>query len=221
MRGRILILSDSLALPRKKGESQILAHEKTWSERLRKRFPEFTIAQTSIGSATTEDILYQCQYWTVYDADLVIIQAGLCDCLPRAMHAWEVELAKKLWFGEDLHTYVTKHAQNLRGLRNITLTSREQFAERVSAIKGRFRNSYWLSIIFDKNNTPKRFPQISNNVRVYNNMLRRIYRGNFIDLDEIVTGHFMEDSLHLESKGQELVFERMSEIVELELGKES
>jgi len=137
------------------------------------------------------------------------------------MHAWEVELAKKLWFGEDLHTYVTKHAQNLRGLRNITLTSREQFAERVSAIKGRFRNSYWLSIIFDKNNTPKRFPQISNNVRVYNNMLRRIYRGNFIDLDEIVTGHFMEDSLHLESKGQELVFERMSEIVELELGKES
>ena len=148
MSKRILILSDSLALPREKGELQVLEHDKTWPELLRKRFPEFTIAQSSIGSATTEDIHYQCQYWTIFKPDLVFIQVGLCDCLPRAMHAWEVELAKKLWFGKSLHNFVTKNVQRLRDLRSITLASREEFAERASAIRKLFKNSYWLSITF-------------------------------------------------------------------------
>jgi lysophospholipase L1-like esterase len=217
MSKRILILSDSLALPREKGELQVLEHDKTWPELLRKRFPEFTIAQSSIGSATTEDIHYQCQYWTIFKPDLVFIQVGLCDCLPRAMHAWEVELAKKLWFGKSLHNFVTKNVQRLRDLRSITLTSREEFAERASAIRKLFKNSYWLSIIFDRENSPEHFPQIGDNVRVYNSLIHKVFGQKYIDLEKSVSGQYMVDSLHLEAEGQRLVFERVSRVVELEL----
>ena len=43
---------------------------------------DIDVAQVSIGSATSADLLYQCQYWTGFEASVVIVQAGLCDCLP-------------------------------------------------------------------------------------------------------------------------------------------
>lgn len=152
-RQRILIFSDSLALPRNKGADQKLDYEDTWPSRLRNAYPNSRVGQVSIGSATTEEIVYQTQYWTGFDPDLTIFQLGLCDCLPRALRPLELEIAKRLPQSLSIRKWIAKHSRVLRDLRGgITFTDLETFKCRVLTLKKEFPQSVWLSIVVNGSN---------------------------------------------------------------------
>ncbi len=206
---RALVFSDSLAAPRNKGTSQILDYEETWPSLLRAALPDTIVAQVSIGSATTEDILYQTQYWTGFNADVVIFQLGLCDCLPRALYPLEVEFVKGLPCAEFLHKWIAKYSQRLRELRSITWTSEEVFVERVSELKKRFPESYWLSILVDRENEPVRFPRCVELARRYNGILRDQYGERFLDVRDMKSECFMNDGFHLNAQGQRFIRDRL------------
>ncbi len=207
---RVLIFSDSLAAPRNKGASQVLDYKETWPSLLRSVLPDAEVAQVSIGSATTEEILYQAQYWTGFDADVVIFQLGLCDCLPRALYPLELEIVKRMPFAEALHKWVAKHSQRLRELRAISWTSEEVFAERVSELGRLFPRSYWLSILVDNEREPVRFPRCAKLTGKYNRILKKYYGENFLDVTNMSSGSFMPDGFHLNGTGHRHLFNRIT-----------
>ncbi len=210
---RVLIFSDSLAAPRNKLPDQILKYEETWPYKLRLEEPDSIVAQVSIGSATTEDILYQTQYWTGFNPDVVIFQVGLCDCLPRALHHLELEIVKQLPYAESMHKWIAKHSRQLRDLRGIRRTKQDTFLDRVQELKRLYPQSYWLSILVDEMHPPMNFPGCADSVRQYNRAIEKVYSSRFLDLSDLHSDCFMSDGYHVNAKGHLDIWNRIQNIV--------
>ena len=77
---KVLILTDSLGLPRTSPEN--LAYEDTWCYSLKDKYD---VLQISIGGGVIGEIYKQCQYYKGFKPDIVIIQMGIVDCAPRIL----------------------------------------------------------------------------------------------------------------------------------------
>ena len=86
---RILILSDSLALPRNKPETTVV--EDTYPYLLKNHFEVY---QCSIGGGMVEDLLKQSFYFSQFQPDIVILLSGIVDCAPIAYSFREESLFK-------------------------------------------------------------------------------------------------------------------------------
>lgn len=95
---RVLIVADSLALPR-----DGVSYENTWPAMLAAAMPDVTCINRGMRLATTERLVAEgdrgtdCLEW--FQPDLVILQLGICDCAPRVLRRSTGAIVYRLPFG--------------------------------------------------------------------------------------------------------------------------
>ncbi|MFT7158452.1 MAG: lysophospholipase L1-like esterase [Parvicella sp.] len=219
---KILVLSDSLAAPRSSEGKDVLKHYETWPYLLRESFTGIEVAQVSVGHATVDFVLAQCKYWLPFNPDLVIVQAGINDCIPRALHKYEIEILKKLdrfYFGKKMSDQIHKRRIWLRDKRNISYTCKAEFRKQVSGFKDHFNNVFFINMIYDKNKNLRQFAnkdQIKNTVDIYNSLIRHEYQTNLIDISGVPSDFVLDDGFHLNHTGHQFVLSELMQATGLD-----
>ncbi len=204
----ILILSDSLALPRLKPE---FCHQRdTWPSLLSSNGHH--IIQLSIGGATSDELAKQCYYYKkeTLDVDVVIIQSGIVDCAPRFATKGEVRFYRSMSVFGKAKLKLLNRSQ-VRRIRNITYTSLGKYAKNMQAIKDNFAPVpvFFLGILPAQDAYEKELRGIQKNTALYNAVLQN--SGNFLDLSAIPPEGIMNDFHRLNATGHRFVFERIQE----------
>lgn len=204
---KLLILSDSLAAPRTQPES--LSVDLIWPQLVRQRHGDIQVFQTSIGSATTTELVWQLQYWRGIDPDVAIMQAGLCDCLPRGLRRYELEFAKEYFDGTCFEKYVKKAARKLRGFRRIKYTSPKRFKENLAHFRRVFPRLYWIEIVPGTDAEEIRIPGHQKAIMDYNLIIREVFGERAISLEDIGESDLSIDRFHLNKKGHEKIYKKV------------
>lgn len=213
-RKRILILSDSLALPRSVDGVTLLRYEDTWPNLLRAAMPHLEFAQASVGSITLCELLAQVPYWRPFNPDMAIIQAGLNDCLDRALHRFELEFCKKFKrFGRHVQIVTGKHAPFFRKIRNIRYCSEVDYRQCLSALKGALPEVIMLGIVVDRMAPVTRFPHCRERIDRYNDLGRGIFGDHFIDLSGLGNGHTQNDQFHVQASGHRIIANQLQKML--------
>ena len=207
---KILFVTDSLGLPRELPDKVI--YEKTYLNILRHYFkqkiPDLEIISISIGGGSIEDLSRQLLgYYKATDPDLVIIQSGIVDCSPRMFK--KSELAR-VQIGPRTRKVVFKLNQNfkvkIRKHRKITYTPPKEFEKVSKRLKEIFDDRiYWLGILPTSQDYELIVPGISKNVTFYNNLIKKNYQNQFIDLSTFPFQGISKDHHHLNEHGHQLI----------------
>lgn len=134
---RVLILSDSLTLPRSAPDSLLL--EETWSFQLRCLMEDYEFFQVTQGGATSTDLINLSHCWlhSRQSPSWLIIQAGIVDCAPRAFTDSDFFLQRFLArFTRFFPRAGKKVFEGLRRRRKISYVSSESFRENVRFFRG-------------------------------------------------------------------------------------
>jgi lysophospholipase L1-like esterase len=205
---RILILSDSLPLPRVKPESCF--YEDTWPELIRQAN---IIHQVSIGGATSSDLYRQCPYHVSFNPDVVIIQVGIVDCSPRFLTKTEQEVIKKIpVLGKELIRLMNKRW--IRRTRSLTYTRIQLFKNNIQSMIQYFKNSRCIVIGILPSNSQyeHQLPGATKNINLYNKVLEEV-GASFISLKDIPKHGVMTDHHHLNSVGHKYISDEILRIL--------
>lgn len=201
---RILILTDSLALPRESPEN--CKYEETWPSIIKNK--GYIVHQVSIGGATSATLLSQINYHLSFNPDIVIIQVGIVDCAPRFLKKNELFILKKIpFFGRKIISSLNNKV--VRKVRNINYVNAKSFKKNIIAIKNLISTKtsqvYFLSIIPASLEYEEKLPNISKNIRLYNQIIYDISFNNYISLDSMPIQGIMSDHHHINSVGHEYI----------------
>ena len=208
MTKRILIITDSLSLPR--DHPEIVSYEETYTYLLKKKYSDFEIIQFGHGGATIKTLFEQASYLKMMAADIIILQAGIVDCAPRSLTKFEIDLINRIPFISKLiYQVVNKYSTKLRKSRNITYSTETNFKLNLIKLKNTFPNSnfYCLGILLANANYEVKVPNISNNIKIYNQILKTVFNKNFIDTSSIDNKGIMSDNIHLNQMGHKRIFD--------------
>ncbi len=207
---RILVLGDSLCLPRIEPEKVDLWQ--TWPYLLQMN-KDFEVIQLGIGGATIKDLYEQSNYYFPSYPDIVIIQSGIVDCAPRALGNLEKEIINS----NRLLNYLFSHffpIKFMRRIRKKTYTNANDFSSYISEFKNRFSNSkiVWIGIVPVSGDYEKKVPGILKNISKYNKIIAEKLTDNniFCSTDAIPLDGIMSDHHHLSSIGHEWIFKQIS-----------
>ncbi|HEY9049471.1 MAG TPA: SGNH/GDSL hydrolase family protein [Ohtaekwangia sp.] len=201
---RILVVGDSLTLPRDKPETCV--YQNTWPELLKK---SFIVHQVSIGGGTIRDLHRQLEYYKAYNPDIVILQSGIVDCAPRSLSQFEVMVLEKNWFTRKFFLpLVKRNSKFLRKVRGKTYTPAGTFSSFLDKIKKQLPGAkiYSLAILPTNDQYELVVPGITKKVKEYNEILKKHFGTGFISLDEIDRKGIMSDHIHLNEIGHLYVY---------------
>ena len=207
---RILILGDSLCLPRKHPEKVSLYQ--TWPSLLNND-AHFEIIQIAIGGGTLKTLNEQSAYYVASEPDIVIIQSGIVDCAPRALGWLEREIVNaNRPLGFLIHHFFPINL--MRKYRKKTYTKKTHFRKLIKELANRYVNSQiiWIGIVPASNEYEKIVPGISKNIVIYNNIIASeivVSRGVFLNVTSIPKDGIMTDHHHLNIKGHRWLYEEI------------
>jgi len=204
---RILILTDSVSLPRKVPERT--SYAQTYPALLK---DSDEVYQISIGGATSEDILKQCVYYSQFEVDIVILQVGIVDCAPRFMTKGELAFFKRIpFFG--LRIIKILNTSFIRKLRKLTYTTEHKFERNISGIINSFKEKkvIVLGIIPAVEQYEKTLPGVSKNITRYNAILQKT--PFFVDLTGIESYGMMTDHHHVNAEGHLFIYSKLISII--------
>jgi lysophospholipase L1-like esterase len=203
MSKRILLLTDSLPLPRFKPEVCEYIH--TYPELLKQH--GYIVHQVSIGGATSGDLLTQVNYHKAFNPDYIFVQVGIVDCAPRFFTRLELELYRKL-------KRVGKTIMELRKTRKKVYTNSNGFEANINTIQKRYGNIpvYFLGILPATEIYEKLLPGITQNIKTYNAILSKM--ANFIPTDDFNFSGIMSDGHHLNANGHQQLFKKIVNVLE-------
>ena len=196
---KLLIITDSLGLPRQKPE--VVAYDETWINELAKYYK---VHQVSIGGGLISELYTQIEYIKMFEPDIVIVQAGIVDCAPRAMTKFESIFLNKFWLTRKFLKKVLtqKTLAFLRKKRNCTYTDIKMFEKYVNDFSSVFSGKlYWVEIIPASTGYETNVPGITNNVTAYNKIIQNHLKQNTISLEDIEAKHIMTDHIHFSKEG--------------------
>lgn len=207
---RIVIFSDSLALPRK--EPQETIYEDTYPFLLRDRYEVF---QFSKGGGLIQELVSQAFYFKQYKPDMVILHCGIVDCACRAFtHKEELffqsniigKIIRKL-----LSTIIT--TKRIRNFRRKSWTTPKDFVRHLEQLKQQFSNIpvFALSILPVSCEYESKVPGIKFKVEKYNELLKESFGDKLIDLSDIQQIGIMSDGHHLTKAGHQYVLKKIIE----------
>lgn len=206
---KILVLSDSLGLPRE--EPEYCGYNSVYSSLLKRK--GHIVHQVSIGGATSADLLRQMTYHKVFKPDVVVLQVGIVDCTPRFATKVELALFKRLgWLGQK--TMKLLNNRKIRRLRKISYVTIEKFKSNVKNIVHSFSNSrvIILGIVPAKKEYEVILPGVTKNIELYNNFLKTV--GNhYVDMEVIKNTGVMSDFHHLNDKGHMYVYTKLLDVL--------
>lgn len=217
---RVLCIGDSLGLPREE-----CPYEATWYYRLKEEYPGCDFVQFfSRGLLISKALNDFAVYYEHYNADIVIIQTGICDCSPRYINDLKlsVSLTKAFFYKIGLESIFWKIVKH-RGRRSeCVYTKIDQFASGYHTLIQKFKDAGAKKILVVKighaapSVIPKN-PLMNENVDKYNNVIERIsqdYVGivELIDPLSKVDDSMFVDGYHCNPKGMEAVYSQLSEV---------
>lgn len=208
----VLILTDSLAFPRR--EPEVVSYEQTWVALLKRRFPGIDFVHCGRGGATIEELFKHSSYYhgTIKPA-LVLVQSGIVDCAPRALSVIEQQVLQRLpIIGSMLLALVRKNAALLRRWRGMSYTSLGSYEAWVQAFEHLYANVHWIGIMPADAEYESRVQGIAAAVERYNGVLRR---RNYISTADFSSRDIMSDHHHLNADGHRRLAARLADTVQL------
>ncbi|MES2131541.1 MAG: SGNH/GDSL hydrolase family protein [Bacteroidota bacterium] len=205
---KILIISDSLGLPRESGED-LVPFESTWVNLLKKNYDTH---QVSMGGATIYQLYEQIKYNALFNPDIVIVQCGIVDCAPRAFKIGERQLLESMPLIKIVFKKISeKYGRNIRNSRNVNYTKPGIFKYYINKIKDSFKDVpvYFIGIVPAVDGYEKRMKNITKNIALYNNILKTEANDKFIDTDSIKNDGLLSDFHHLNVKGNKMLYEKI------------
>ena len=205
---RVLILSDSLPLPRVDKE-EIIDFEATYPFMLSQE--GIFVQQVSLAGGTIDKILQQAVYFSNTKWDLVILQSGIVDCTPRPFGRYErVVLNMMVLRWPRIKPTIKKIASYLRRKRGVVYTKQVVFTEHIIALKNMFINQNILSIpIVASTELSNRINGLSINISNYNRILSSEL--TMLELNLLDDYAFTADGHHLNRKGHSVIYNNLME----------
>lgn len=206
---RVLILTDSLSLPRRYKKS-IIKYEDTYVEMLKKENPNIQFIHVGIGGATITRLHQLAKYYVFSNPHYVILQCGIVDCAPRSLSEFELLLFGKL----RLLRLIFPFTKILRKIRKISYTSPTLFQKTLKDIKNEFKDAKIVSIgiLPGQPDYEKILPGVTRNINDYNKILEscEIY----IDNSDFPLDGIIEDYHHLSKEGHVEIFHRIQKLID-------
>jgi hypothetical protein len=206
----LLILTDSVALPRRNAET---IWEDTYIYRLRERYGRtHNIINVSIGGASIKDLRNQVNYYKTLNPEIVILHCGIVDAAPRAFGRIEMEIIKKL----RLFRLTKPLVSFLRKNRAHHYAKPSLFKEFVKIIKKELNVEKFLpiGIIPASKEYEEKLPGISKAIIEYNNILK--LEQGFICVDNMPKEGISRDFHHVNKIGQLFFFNKLIKLLDEE-----
>lgn len=207
---KILILTDSLALPRNNPEN--CAFEDTWPILLRKNHRE--IHQVSIGAATSSILLKQVTYQKIFNPNVVILQVGIVDCAPRFMTNRELNFTDALGvLGKSIRYLFNQ--KWIRKIRNISYVKENDFKNNIIELQKKIECPIIaIGILPASVEYEKILPGVTKKIQLYNSILEQNFK-YFVNSDEILDlNGIMTDHHHLNKRGHYFLSQRIEQLLQ-------
>lgn len=215
LKNKILIIGDSLCLPRSKPE--VVEFIETWPYLLNYN-NKFEVMQLSIGGGTIKTLYEQSFYYLGFQPDFVVIQSGIVDCAPRALSWLEKEVinssrALSLIFSRFMPTNL------MRKYRNLTYTNACEYRRLIKEFSNQFPNAkvIFIGIVPASIEYEVSLPNISKNIKCYNEIIENeinIKKDTFLNVNEIPSKGIMSDYHHLNSIGHKWLSDKILSLIE-------
>lgn len=206
---KILILTDSLGLPRNRPEK--CEFEETWPILLKNESRQ--IHQVSIGAATSQVLLRQTTYQKGFNPDIVFLQVGVVDCAPRFMSNKELDFTGALGaFGKSIRFLFNR--KWIRKIRKISYINEVEFKKNMLEINNAFAcPTVAIGILPASLQYEKILPGIIEKSFTYNKILEEtmahyIKSEGVADVDGV-----MSDFHHLNKNGHYYIFKKIEEFL--------
>jgi hypothetical protein len=205
---KILVLTDSVSLPRKYKEGSV-SFEKTYTYRLQEMYRGAAVFFFfQMGGATITDLYKQINYCKAFQPDILLLQVGIVDCAPRAFSRLEMRLIRK-WRLLRVTKFFTGFLRKYRG---ICYTSKLNFESHIGKFSTALdvKQFYSISIIPASDEYERILPNISKSIYAYNDILKK--RTECIDISEVLlAGGVIEDHHHINEIGHQIIFNMVSD----------
>lgn len=200
-RPKIILLTDSVALPRKFKEG-VVQWEETYIYKLKTRFPDYEFINVSIGGASIKDLRKQVNYYKILEPQIVILHCGIVDAAPRAFGRIELELIKKA----HLLRFSKPFVKFLRRYRGHHYAKADEFGSLLKQIKEALGAEKFitLGIIPASDDYEKIMPGIKHSIERYNQILQKT--STFLSTAEMPKAGICEDYHHINGIGQDYIF---------------
>jgi len=223
---KILILADSLALPRPEGEGYT-PYESTYPFILDRTLRDhgsndFNVIERGMRRRTIENVL---EDWyelvELRKPEVVVVHVGIVDCAPRVFLRHErdrMERFRPARVRVKILDFAHKHRKRIVQLRKVVYVQREQFAHGVNEVVERAATSGVKSLVFVDIISPpdemeERSPGFQKNVETYNQILAGAAASagvKFLALNDLVrtnggTSKLTVDGIHLSAEGHQLL----------------
>ncbi|MBX9268134.1 SGNH/GDSL hydrolase family protein [Chromobacterium violaceum] len=210
LRPRVLIIADSLALPR-----DDVAYEHTWPGMLEERLPTVTWINRAQRLSTSERLNGEgnqgADCLELYQPDLVVLQLGICDCAPRVLHRRTAAYVYRLPFGlgERFSSWLSRWRGRKISNCFVPLTDYESnLRDYLIRAAAHGTKVIALATLPPSNPLVSNNPLIGRQIDAYNEALDRLAERfsclsvlyPFRGLD-LIDGLFVEDGYHLNEKG--------------------
>ena len=217
---RILILTDSLGLPRASGACQTEFPD-TWPAIIEDAYHETRFARVSCGGVTLPDLLEQARFYHGWSPDVVVVQSGIVDCAPRVLRVFEQQVADALKGGNYLLSKILSRGTKsfLRKVRGLAKTPPTRFRKSAQMLHDLFPESrmIWFEIVWSASEDyEKLVPGIGRRVAEYNAILGEIPGIEFLPLQDSLlagSGICSEDHRHLNSRGHEIASGALEQVI--------
>lgn len=225
MLNKVLILADSLALPREGADD--IPYEATYPYLLEERLRQQSQMQLPVimeRAMRRRTIEYVLDEWfelvELRRPDLIVIHVGIVDCAPRIFLRRErqfVENLKWAWFRERILSFAHKHRARIIRMRPRVYVPIERFERLLNEIieKGRQLHTalVFVNILEPPLDMDKRSPGFQQNARRYNQAISSIVDGQtarLIDLNNLIAQRggaekMTVDGIHLNREGHEIL----------------
>lgn len=206
MKDKIIILTDSVALPRKHSKGLVL-WEQTYVYRLKQLLQDYEIINLSIGGGSIKDIRSQINYYKVLDPTCVILHCGIVDAAPRAFGRIEMEVIKKM----RLFRLTKPFVSFLRKYRSHHYANPTEFKKLLLEIKKEFNAPNFLAIGIVPSCVAyeKQLPNVTHSIDTYNRILSE--NSFFISMEDMPREGILEDHHHINELGQDFIFKKFVE----------
>lgn len=218
MMKKILVLTDSLSLPRAKPET--LELQETWPSLLENGHSGKLI-RVAIGGATVTELYNQATvYYKSIQPDILIVQSGIVDCVPRGYSKLELQLIRKTNIGRHLF-FKMIGTDRMRRLRKVNYTPLKLFQKTADQLYDHFVNTriIWVGIAPATADYEKQLPGITESIKRYNEVLKKMQEEGkieFVDTALMPQSGLMSDHHHLNREGHAWVAERLKELLQKE-----
>lgn len=232
MLSKILILADSLALPREGSDDS--PYESTYpyllERRLRSHYPDPPIIlERGMRRRTIEYVLDEWfELVELRAPDLIVVHVGIVDCAPRIFLRRERQIVEGLrwrWLRTRILNFVHHHRARIIRTRRRVYVPLDRFRGLVQNAITKARESktpiVFVNIIEPPDEIEKRSPGFQENVRLYNEVLAQHAGGehmHLVDLNAIVREHggaqkLTIDGIHINRQGHELLADELERII--------